>query len=691
VVIEQVYDPSKPVLGTLLVSEEVRGNFEVLDRAAQLKPYPGLTKSPLDSSRALTVWVDSGDYSVDSVSTRHFSGSFTNDPGVVPGVPWGDVLLPLPLADPRIDIVYLTASGTLSITQGVENPSPSAPPYPPNSFPIAEVTVVPGMGSITSDDIRDVRPMYVVINAGLGINPNVQSFVSTAGQTLFILTNFQYAPGSNEILVFAGGVYKAAGIDYVETAINRVTFITGRPLGENIIIYRVGAASAQYLADLNDVTVDLSNAIKDTNSLRSAPVNAGNPLASLADIGSTIPFGVQHDPVTGVHGPKVTILQTGADNALVVSAGVGASTPIVVRNSGASTGVSVIQSGSAGALSVMQIGNSNAIGVLQSGAGNALYINHNTSSGKGVYINFATTGVSNCPVSITRLATPAYEPLVNLHEATTPSGVNLSILNHVLTFADDVGNTPKFTFDVLNGRMAVVSGSSDPTHARFTITNTGTGNAITLTHGGAGHAINITNNGTGDCIRITNPGTGADIRVGGIVLDPLWGGPTVSADTLHTHNSSNLNGGVGIVLTSLNDVTNAEAQAFHDSDVGGPYRVAPATGLNPLSTMADILARIPLVKFGTYSGNGTTQDIDVGFEPDWVQVYNVDSATYSGVYVANGSTGRYFATTGAVNISTLPPAGPFNGGFRVSDGTGPINQGSVNYKYIATKGNVPLP
>jgi len=199
----------------------------------------------------------------------------------------------------------------------------------------------------------------------------------------------------------------------------------------------------------------------------------------------------------------------------------------------------------------------------------------------------------------------------------------------------------------------------------------GAGNSIEIAHSGTGHAINIGNSGSGNSLRINTVGIGPDIFIVGApnggILDPLWGGPASNADAFHTH-------AIPQVLTDLSDVSNDEAAAFNGAN--------SPTALNPFATIADIDVAVSKIKFGSYTGDGTaSQSIAVGFQPDWVQVYNATNNTHSGVYVARTATGRFFSTSGTANIAITAT------GFDLNDGTGPINAAANTYFYLAIKGN----
>lgn len=74
-----------------------------------------------------------------------------------------------PSANPRIDLLVMNSSGVLSIVQGSEAASPTAPTYPEDKIPICEVYNRVGQTIIYDDDnagqgyvYRDVRPFAMI-------------------------------------------------------------------------------------------------------------------------------------------------------------------------------------------------------------------------------------------------------------------------------------------------------------------------------------------------------------------------------------------------------------------------------------------------------------------------------------------------------------------------------------------------
>lgn len=655
--IDRRFNSVEPETGTLLLSSEVRDNLQALGRANDLRPVLGTT---VDPARPLALFIESGRYATSGSATSEFTGQLTGDFAAVASGPGFE----------RTDAVVITLAGALVITQGVDQTTGNsvAPPYPADSVPLAEVTIPFGIASLDdpSVTIKDVRPMYVTSAAGFGINPVEETLVATAGQQVFTLTTFQYAPGNAEINVFVGGVRKVLTTDYLETGVNEISFLIGLPANETVTVWKVGSASAHQLADLDDVDVPTSDAVTDPDGNRSNFADRNNPFATLDDVAGGvggIPFDAEHDDSTGEHGPRVNILQTGDDTALLVSrtdpGGTGAA--IVITHAGASPGIAHTQSG-----------DGNAYNITQDGIGTALSIDYNDAT------------IGNAVVLLDRAVTDANrETFIRLHDDTTGNGANVSFSDEELTFADEGTNTRRFVFNTENGGLTIQNAGPN-THLLVNKTNVGGGRSIDIQHTGTAEALNVSNSATGAAIRINNPGAGPDILIVGApnsgIMDPLWGGIASNADAFHTHSFPD-------ALIDLSDVSAAESAAFNNATGDtGPFGQPndPAddpSGANPFATIGDVEAGVTLTKFGTYVGNGTTQSIGVGFEPDWLMLYNNDDNTQSGVYVARGGFGRFFNASGTADV-TLTVSG-----FDLNNGTAPINQATLDYFYIAFKGN----
>ncbi len=73
-----------------------------------------------------------------------------------------------------------------------------------------------------------------------------QRFVATAGQAVFMLTNFQYAIGTGSLEVFVNGVWQAPAINFTETTTASFTLDAGVDAGD-VVVGRglIGGTAAQ--------------------------------------------------------------------------------------------------------------------------------------------------------------------------------------------------------------------------------------------------------------------------------------------------------------------------------------------------------------------------------------------------------------------------------------------------------------
>ena len=77
---------------------------------------------------------------------------------------------PVVTADSRIDLLCISDTGTLTIVSGTQSATPSAPTYPTDKLPIAEVTITETVTvEIITADIRDVRP-FLNLGGGGGVS-----------------------------------------------------------------------------------------------------------------------------------------------------------------------------------------------------------------------------------------------------------------------------------------------------------------------------------------------------------------------------------------------------------------------------------------------------------------------------------------------------------------------------------------
>lgn len=72
-----------------------------------------------------------------------------------------------------------------------------------------------------------------------------QSFVGTAGQTVFNLTNFTYTPNTNSLELYINGTLQVSGRDYIETSLSSFTLVEGVVVGDFVDVFGVVAFTPQ--------------------------------------------------------------------------------------------------------------------------------------------------------------------------------------------------------------------------------------------------------------------------------------------------------------------------------------------------------------------------------------------------------------------------------------------------------------
>jgi len=243
----------------------------------------------------------------------------------------------------------------------------------------------------------------------------------------------------------------------------------------------------------------------------------------------------------GKHGPKVTIDQTNADNALVIDHSPPSSFIAIdinrtttfggdiinLLNSGTGNAIQITQAGAGSSVTIDQNGAATAINVTQNatnnktlflrktgtGAGTVLDID-NTGTGDGAYI--AQVGESRA-LYVEKASTGASRAMVIDNSGT---GQGLNILQKANGIALDISKTNTGAADVI----AVLSSAAGDA---LDIINSGSGNAIYIhqdvnsialridkTNGGTANVIQIDNDGGGHSLNITQDGTGRAINIG---------------------------------------------------------------------------------------------------------------------------------------------------------------------------------
>jgi len=329
-----------------------------------------------------------------------------------------------------------------------------------------------------------------------------------------------------------GLLYRIVDIDYIELDDHTIRFLPpyAFALGDRVVIWKIGISATPgtiALSDLSDVsgneaaafhtadaptginpylTVSGHNSINHLTSVPSlAPVvahlvtaatNAAHrhhaveievsqsptPLlynttatdvqTALVSLSTNLyfPFRQQHE-ASGTHGPKVTILQTNADNALsITKSNTGAVNAVDITNGGTGYGLNINQSGEATALAITKFG---------AGSNPAILI---TNSGTG-------TGAG-----------------LRVYQSGNAAGVRVEKSN--------TGSVP--AIEVLSSNagagIAVVQNGTDPGSHGITITQSTGGSSLSVNHSVPGQdAVVITRNasGTKSAVLINQSHTGS--------------------------------------------------------------------------------------------------------------------------------------------------------------------------------------
>jgi hypothetical protein len=112
-----------------------------------------------------------------------------------------------------------------------------------------------------------------VLNASQGGTVVPQSFVGTAGQTLYNLTNFTYTPGTNSLTVYINGNLQMVGRDYTETSSTSFTLNEGVIAGDFVDVFGVPITT---LTAVTPGVVSLGGGYSLQNYINDSIVNVKN-------------------------------------------------------------------------------------------------------------------------------------------------------------------------------------------------------------------------------------------------------------------------------------------------------------------------------------------------------------------------------------------------------------------------------
>lgn len=144
----------------------------------------------------------------------------------------------------------------------------------------------------------------------LNFETEIETFVATAGQTVFNLSN-SYVIGNNQLQVYINGVYQTIGVNYTETSTTSFTLTSGVESGDRVTA-AIGSPVTNTPATFNSLTLNeganltiAAGVVTITNSFHSIDTEA---LAATDDL-DTI-----NSPVNG----RILILKAVDDARTVV-------------------------------------------------------------------------------------------------------------------------------------------------------------------------------------------------------------------------------------------------------------------------------------------------------------------------------------------------------------------------------------
>jgi len=137
-----------------------------------------------------------------------------------------------------------------------------------------------------------------------------QVFTATQGQTVFTLTNFDYAPGTNNLAVFVNGSKQVYGTNYSETSVNTVTFNSGLNAGD-IVEFLVGISVASGTLYANEINYNEGGVGAVTTTVQS----------KLQETISVLDFGAVGNGIADDTAAFQAALNAGAGNTVNVPAG----------------------------------------------------------------------------------------------------------------------------------------------------------------------------------------------------------------------------------------------------------------------------------------------------------------------------------------------------------------------------------
>lgn len=177
-----------------------------------------------------------------------------------------------PAANPRIDIICIDNTGTITRTAGVEAGSPVAPAVPINSIPLCSVYCVVGMTTVRDNDdqvagqgyiLNDLRPFF---GLGGGVIRSIQKgtisvTITTSSLNPQVATNtatITSVDTSKAFVIFEGvervsstfiiaGIVGRAELTNATTVTASLSMNTQNGSNSDTVVYKIGYTVVEYL------------------------------------------------------------------------------------------------------------------------------------------------------------------------------------------------------------------------------------------------------------------------------------------------------------------------------------------------------------------------------------------------------------------------------------------------------------
>jgi len=206
-------------------------------------------------------------------------------------------------------------------------------------------------------------------------------------------------------------------------------------------------------------------------------------------------FSAEHRFSTGnrgKHGPKVTIDQTSANNALVIDHSPPSAVIAIDINRTTTFGgniIDVLNSGTGTALQITQAGAAASVTIDQNGASTAINVTQNATNNKTLFLRKTGTGAG---------------AVLDIDNTGTGSGINVGQVGE----GDGI-----YVLQSGESRAIYVEKSAAGASRAMVIDNSGTGQGLNILQKANGIALDIdkTNTGGANVIDLDNSGSGADI------------------------------------------------------------------------------------------------------------------------------------------------------------------------------------